>query len=155
MGDGEDNNRLIAWNRELAAAHDRLRRALRIARNSAGRDLGAARHELVLYCHGFCLALRGHHESEDTGLFPEIRARHPQLQSVIEKLEQDHEMIGSLLRDLDRALTQTSGAEQVACQLDGIAAIMESHFRYEQRQLLDPLLTLHLDTEPQRLFGPV
>ena len=109
----------------------------------------------MLYCHGFCLALRGHHESEDAELFPEISARHPQLRPVIEKLEQDHEMIASLLADLDYTLTQTSGANQVALELDGIAAIMESHFRYEERHLLDVLATLQLDTDPERLLGPL
>jgi hypothetical protein len=61
----------------------------------------------------------------------------------------------SVLRDLDDALTPAGSAEQVARRLDGIAAIMESHFRYEERQLLDVLATLRLDSDPERLLGPL
>lgn len=147
-----DTDRLIAWDRELTAAHEKLRRALRVARESTD---GAARRELLLYCQGFCVALRGHHESEDAGLFGEIAARHPPLRPAIEKLEQDHQLIASLLRDLDDTLTRPSTPEQVIRQLDGIAAIMESHFRYEERQLLDALATLRLDADPHRLLGPL
>ena len=155
MGDGEHYDRLIAWNRELTQVHDRLRQLLRIARDSTRSERDAARRELLLHCHGFCLALRGHHESEDTGLFPEISARHPELGRVIGTLRQDHDIVASLLGEFEQALTQAGSAEQVARRLDGIAAIMESHFRYEERQLLGVLATLQLDRDPERLLGPL
>jgi hemerythrin-like domain-containing protein len=155
MGDGENYDRLIAWNRELTQVHDRLRQLLRIARDSTRSERDAARRELLLHCHGFCLALRGHHESEDTGLFPEISARHPQLGPVLDRLKQDHDLVASLLRELDHSLTRTDSAEQIARHLDGIAAFMESHFRYEERQLLSVLSTLRLTIEPERLLGPL
>jgi hemerythrin HHE cation binding domain-containing protein len=74
---------------------------------------------------------------------------------VIDKLRQDHDMVASLLGEFEQALTQAGSAEQVAHRLDGIAAIMESHFRYEERQLLDVLATLRLDSDPERLLGPL
>lgn len=155
MGDGEASDRLIAWNLELTAAHDRLRRALQIARNPDAADLDGARRDLMLYCHGFCLALRGHHESEYAGLFPALRARHPELGEAIAKLAHDHELIAALLTDLDQALTAPGTREQVTRQLDGIAAIMESHFQYEERQLLGVLSTLEIGARPQDLLGPL
>jgi hypothetical protein len=39
--------------------------------------------------------------------------------------------------------------------LEGIAAIMESHFRYEERQLLSVLETLSLDAPPEEVLGPL
>jgi len=39
--------------------------------------------------------------------------------------------------------------------LPSIAAFMESHFRYEVRQLLGALSTLRLTIEPERLLGPL
>jgi hypothetical protein len=66
----EEKNRLIAWNRELTAAHQRLRQALRVTR-------------------------------------------------------------------------------------DGLSAIMESHFNYEERELLGILSALHLAADPQALLGPL
>jgi hypothetical protein len=39
--------------------------------------------------------------------------------------------------------------------LEGVAAIMESHFRYEERQLLTVLETLSLDASPEEALGPL
>lgn len=154
---GEDEkNRLIAWNRELQAAHHRLRRALRLARESleAG-DASSLRSDLLLYCKGFCAALTGHHTREDAGLFPELSARHPELRPVIAKLEQDHGMIAMLLGELDRAIASAAPPGEPIRHLDGISAIMESHFRYEERELLGVLEGPALDADPHDLLGPL
>lgn len=151
-----DTSRLVAWNLELAAAHQRLREALRVTRGALDSgDVGSARADLLLYCHGFCTALSGHHVSEDAALFPELSKRWPALRPTIAKLRQDHDTIASLLRQLDRALGQPAAVDEVRGRLEGLAAIMESHFRYEERQLLDILSTLDLDAEPQTVLGPL
>ena len=36
-----------------------------------------------------------------------------------------------------------------------LSAIMESHFRYEERQLLDALSALDLEADPHALLGPL
>jgi hemerythrin-like domain-containing protein len=151
-----EEHRLIAWNRELTAAHQRLRQALRVSREAL--DPGAAgsgRTDLLLYCHGFCEALSGHHVSEDAALFPELSARHPSLRSTIAKLRQDHEMIAALLTQFSHALTAAVTPDELGRHLDGLGAIMESHFRYEERQLLDALSELRLEADPHALFGPL
>ena len=155
MGEGE-KSRLIAWNRELQAAHQRLRRALRLARDSleAG-DTAAARADLLLYCKGFCAALDGHHMREDAGLFPELSARHPSLRPAIAKLQQDHEIIATLLGRFDQAIASAAAPRELSMHLDGLTAIMESHFRYEERELLDVLAKLDLDADPHDLLGPL
>jgi hypothetical protein len=38
--------------------------------------------------------------------------------------------------------------------LDGIAAIMENHFRYEENKLLPVMETLALDADPDQVLGP-
>jgi len=158
VGEGE-KNRLTAWNLELQAAHRRLRRALRLAREAleAGDigDAASARADLLLYCKGFCAALDGHHVREDAGLFPELSARHPSLRPAIAKLQQDHEMIATLLARFDRAMTSDASPGELATHLDGLSAIMESHFRYEERELLGALSTLDLDVDPHDLLGPL
>ncbi|TDD56450.1 hemerythrin domain-containing protein [Nonomuraea terrae] len=153
MREGE-HDRLIAWDHELKVAHGRLREALRLARDSLDRGDGAFPRDLLLYCHGFCAALGGHHVSEDTGLFPELAARHPGLRPVIAKLEQDHGMIAWLLQQFKQALDAAAPANELLFHLDGLSAIMESHFRYEERRLLGTLATLDLDAEPGDLLGP-
>lgn len=161
-----EKNRLIAWNRELSAAHQRLRQALRVTQaavgagnaESAGAEPGdtePAGADLVLFCHGFCTALSGHHVSEDAALFPELAARHPGLRPVIAKLTQDHEMIAALLTQFSRALTASAPPDELIRHLDGLSAIMESHFSYEERELLDALATLDVDADPRALLGPL
>ena len=155
MREGE-KNRLIAWNRELTAAHERLRQALRLTRGALGRgDAGSAGADLLLYCHGFCAALNGHHVGEDAALFPELSKRHPEFQSTIAKLAQDHEMIAALLTQFSHALTASATPGELARHLDGLSAIMESHFNYEERQLLDTLSTLDVAADPHALLGPL
>ncbi len=158
MREGEQP-RLIAWDRELAAAHQRLRQALRVARDALGTGdvVGAqsARADLTLFCHGFCAALGGHHSSEDAALFPQLSAHDPALRPTIAKLRQDHELIASLLTQFDQAISADAPPAELSLQLDGLAAIMESHFRYEERQLLGPLSALQLDADPHTVLGPL
>jgi hemerythrin-like domain-containing protein len=156
----DEKNRLIAWNRELTAAHQRLRQALRVTRDAlgaggAGPDAGPPGADLLLYCHGFCAALSGHHVSEDAALFPELSARHPELRPVIAKLAQDHEMIAALLTQFGHALNAAAAPAELARHLDGLSAIMESHFSYEERQLLGILSALRLIADPHALLGPL
>ncbi|MFE1775538.1 hemerythrin domain-containing protein [Streptomyces sp. NPDC059008] len=49
--------------------------------------------DLLLFCHGFCAALSGHHRAEDGSLFPELVRARPDLAPVVAKLTQDHNMI--------------------------------------------------------------
>ena len=156
----DEKNRLIAWNRELTAAHQRLRQALRVTREAldagpGAGDTGSPGADLLLYCHGFCAALSGHHVSEDSALFPELSARHPGLRPVIAKLAQDHEVIAALLTQFGHALKAAATPGELARHLDGLSAIMESHFSYEERQLLVILSSLRLSADPHTLLGPL
>jgi hypothetical protein len=80
-------------------------------------------------------------------------------------------MIEHLIGGLDQALTRGAPAEETLRHLDGIEAVMETHFRYEERQLVavldaSPGLGSHgsgaqdlgaqdLGADRQRLFGPL
>lgn len=153
----QERARLVAWSAELRAVHSRLRDALRATREAlaAGAPGAEASRELLLYCHGFCLALDGHHRGEDTRLFPAIEAAHPELSPVLRALERDHSMIAHLLTGLDSAVRQSAAPDELARHLEGIAAIMENHFRYEERQLLSVLDALRLDESPATVLGPI
>ncbi len=156
MTEGE-KTRLVAWVNELRAVHGRLREALRVtqAAASAGEPSGPPARELLLFCHGFCTALTGHHEGEDRELFPAIAAAHPELGPTLRKLEQDHSMIAHLVTALQSATERGPTPDNLAEHLEGIAAIMESHFRYEERELLMVLETLALDGDPRDVLGPL
>ncbi|MEI7059336.1 hemerythrin domain-containing protein [Nocardioides sp. CCNWLW239] len=156
MTEGE-KTRLTAWADEMRRVHDRLRTALRVTQEAvaAGDSAEPAARDLLLFCHGFCSALTGHHEGEDRELFPAIGAAHPELRDTIRQLEQDHSMIGHLLGGLQAAVDRAATPEDLGKHLEGIAAIMESHFRFEERKLLSVLESLELDAEVGEVFGPL
>jgi len=152
-----DAARLIAWDQELRSAHSRLRAALAATREALaeGESAPDATSELVLYCIGFCAALDGHHGAEDRALFPALRVEHPELGGVIDKLMQDHSMLAHLLASLRTAAERGDDAASIGGHLDGIAAIMESHFRFEEREILEPLRMIALDADVQTVLGPL
>lgn len=114
-----------------------------------------AARDLLLFCHGFCTALTAHHEGEDRDLFPAIAQRHPELRETLHYLRQDHSMIAHLLGGLQAAVARAAPPGELDRHLEGLAAIMESHFRYEERRLLTVLETLALDADPDAVLGPL
>lgn len=152
----DERTRLVAWSRELAAVHTRLRDAVRATKSAAtdGTPGGPAPRDLLLFCLGLCTALTGHHQGEDRELFPAIAAAHPQLRGTLRKLEQDHAAIARLVADLQAATERPSTPAELDRHVDGIAAILESHFRYEERELLAVLDDLDLAADPRDVLGP-
>ncbi len=156
MSDHEQG-RLVAWSAELQRVHTRLRAALRVTRDTLaeGTPGSDATRDLLLYCRGFCVALDGHHRGEDTRLFPAIEAAHPDLSPVLRALERDHSMISHLLTELESAIQRAAASDELERHLEGVAAIMENHFRYEERALLSVLEALELDESPAAVLGPI
>lgn len=154
---GDDTERLVAWGRELRAVHERLREALEVTREAVaeGVDAEVVSRDLLLFCHGFCTALSGHHRGEDRLLFPALAAAHPELSDTLRRLQQDHAMIEHLLGALQRAVDRALPAGELERHLEGIGAVMESHFRYEERQLLVVLDGLVLRAEREAVLGPL
>jgi hemerythrin-like domain-containing protein len=150
-----EKTRLVAWSQELRRVHARLREALQISRTAlaTGSQSRPANRDLLLFCHGFCAALTGHHEGEDRDLFPAIAAAHPELRRTVRLLEEDHSMIARLLSDLQAALAAGACPADLEQHLAGVAAIMENHFRYEEDKLLAVLETLALDADPGQVLG--
>jgi iron-sulfur cluster repair protein YtfE (RIC family) len=149
-----ETTRLIAWSSELRQAHARLREALRIVRAEVhGSDPPARGRDLLLHCRGFCTALDQHHRGEDRALFPAIEAAHPELAPVLRALTEDHAMIDVLLTALAAAAEGGVPPEDLERHLDGVGAIMENHFAFEERQLLGVLEALALDADPRDVLG--
>jgi hypothetical protein len=152
-----EKTRLVAWSQELRRVHARLREALKITRAAPGsgtQDQQASR-DLLLFCHGFCAALTGHHEGEGRELFPAIAAAHPDLRRTLRLLEQGHLMIATLLPGVQAAVAAAACPADLDQHLDGIAAIMENHFFYEEDKLLPVMESLALDAGPGHVLGPL
>lgn len=132
---------LRAWSEEMREVHRRLRAALDLARESVEDEHAAdpLAGDPLLYCWGFCAALSGHHRSEDHALFPRLVEERPDLAPVVAQLVQDHHMIEHLLGGLQLAMERGATSKEKLRHLDGVEAVMETHFRYEERRLLDVL----------------
>lgn len=152
-----DHTRLVAWAHELRTVHGRLREALAVTRAAveAGVSPEPATREVLLWCRGFCSALTRHHEGEDRHLFPAIAAAHPELAETLGKLTQDHSMMSYLITALEDATARSAPPEELHTHLEGLAAIMESHFRFEERALLEVLEALDLEADVSDVLGPL
>src|SRR5688572_10320119 len=74
----------------------RLVRALR-ALDAGGTETAASLREGF---ESFQKVLHGHHQAEDTGMFPGMRAQNPELGAAIDALGADHRQIDPLLEKL-------------------------------------------------------
>ncbi len=77
-------------------------------------------------------------------MFAELLRERPDLAGTVANLVQDHEMIASILSRVADLAHHAAGSpdralDAVGRELDGLAAIMESHFNYEERTTSEAL----------------
>ncbi len=137
----DSTSRIAAFGTQLIEVHDWLREQLAQLRADVDAGTGQPR-KLQAHCLTFCSALTTHHTGEDSGAFPELARQFPALKPVLEQLTQDHDMITILLNRLEQ-LDFTDQAEAQR-ELNGIEAIMESHFAYEERKIVEALNALDI-----------
>ena len=102
---------------------------------------------LGAYCESYCRVVTTHHSLEDTGIFPHLRASDPDAVPVIDRLEEEHEVIADLLERVDQVMLALVSGEPDG--MDRARAVMElfsdallSHLSYEERELVEPLARL-------------
>ncbi|HWO60059.1 MAG TPA: hemerythrin domain-containing protein [Umezawaea sp.] len=142
------NRRLTAFGHQLVEVHVWLRGQLEDLRDDVDAYFagdGLLPRDLRAHCLSFCSALTRHHTGEDRVAFPEIAEEFPELRPVITQLKTDHNRIDWILNALDKLLAglpdepdQTARA-RVTAELDGLSAIMETHFTYEEKKLITVL----------------
>jgi hypothetical protein len=120
--------RITGLGNQLVEVHIWLREQLDAMRS------GAVASDLRAHCLAFCGAVTRHHTDEDGTVFARLAAEQPSLRPVLDELRRDHELIAGLLV---RIAETTDRAE-----LDGLAALLESHFTYEERRLVAALNAL-------------
>ena len=97
---------------------------------------------LGVYCASYCRIVTGHHTLEDRSVFPHLKSRAPELGDVIDRLQEEHEVIADLLERIDAAivaLVSSEGIEDVRASVDALTDAMASHLSYEERELVEPL----------------
>ncbi|MEU5216728.1 hemerythrin domain-containing protein [Streptomyces sp. NPDC020807] len=146
-------DRLAAFGNQLVDVHLWLREELSRLREDVDAFLsgGADRpRNLRAHCLAFCTALTRHHTAEDQGVFPVLAETYPSLRPVLAELARDHEQVEEILRRLQELLDALPGTEagtepdpaevrRVRGELDGLVALVESHFTYEEKKLVTAL----------------
>ncbi|MFG6191880.1 hemerythrin domain-containing protein [Nonomuraea sp. JJY05] len=141
------DGRLAAFGNQLIDVHLWLREQLAALREDVETYLagGALPRDLRTHCLTFCSALERHHTGEDGGAFPELARSFPELRPVLEELRRDHRLVDDSLRRL-QALLDGLGQEhdpvRVRGELDTLAALMETHFVYEEKRIVAALNAL-------------
>ncbi|GAA2717563.1 hemerythrin domain-containing protein [Micromonospora olivasterospora] len=158
----EPADRLLALGHQLIEIHLWLREELARLRESldpgADPDRGALR-SLRAHCLTFCAALTRHHTGEDAGAFRVLAEEAPELRPVLDELARDHRIVDGIVRRVEELVADPPGGDpaatdRVRAELDGLGALLGSHFTYEERKLvgaLDALRGRAGDTE--KLFG--
>ncbi|WP_246264851.1 LLM class flavin-dependent oxidoreductase [Acrocarpospora pleiomorpha] len=153
--------------RRLVQIHDHLRRELAQIRDAleqvaAGQSEAAALRSMIneltmrqnywtlgSFCASYCRILTAHHSIEDAHMFPALAAADESLAPVVERLEQEHEIVAEILTGLDSALVamieDPAGLAQVRDQVDLLSNVLLSHLAYEEEELVEPLSRLDLD----------
>jgi hemerythrin-like domain-containing protein len=139
-------DRLTAFGNQLIEVHLWLREQLELLRGELeSAPAGGRPRDLSLHCLAFCAAVGRHHGGEDAVAFPELADQFPELRPVLEELGRDHRLVGELLGRLEELLGGGLDPERAAdarTELDSLAALLESHFTYEERRLVAALNSL-------------
>jgi alkanesulfonate monooxygenase SsuD/methylene tetrahydromethanopterin reductase-like flavin-dependent oxidoreductase (luciferase family) len=129
-------HQVAAGHRDPAAVRSFINR-MTIRQN--GWTLGA-------FCLSYCRVVATHHTLEDRSVFPHLRAQDAALGSVLDRLEEEHEVIAELLERIDGAMVAMIGGEdgvsEVQAVMDLFTDALRSHLSYEERELVEPLARL-------------
>jgi hypothetical protein len=146
-------DRAVALSEQLIHVHRVLRERLASLRQeaadgvrAAGAVSGAADaatgDDLLSHCLSFCSAIHTHHTGEDSQILPALRTAAPELATVIDNLIEDHALVAGIIRQIRELATAGQAApapDALARELDGLIAILESHFSYEERRIAKAL----------------
>ncbi|WP_246257677.1 hemerythrin domain-containing protein [Amycolatopsis anabasis] len=147
----EPDGRLAAFGHQLIEVHLWLREELDRLRADVDSFLdghGERPRELRAHCLTFCSALTRHHTGEDAGAFPALAERFPELRPVLDELRRDHHLVTEVLRELEALLDGLAPgagpgeARRVRTELDTLAALLETHFTYEEKRIVSALNAL-------------
>ncbi|MGM1064531.1 hemerythrin domain-containing protein [Saccharothrix sp. Mg75] len=148
--------RLVAFGNQLVQVHVALRERL----GDLGEHLTASDlRDLRAHCLSFCAAVTRHHTAEDEGAFPVLAREHPELRSVLDELARDHRIVADALAALTRLVEEAGDDERaraaLRAEVAGVAALLETHFTYEERKVAAALsgLTGKLGAADAELVG--
>jgi hypothetical protein len=145
---GTPDARQTGFGNQLTEVHLWLREELTALREDTHAYLtgGPRPRDLRAHCLTFCTALNRHHTDEDDTAFPELAGQFPALRPVLEELRRDHRLVQDSpqrLQALLDNLDQHADPVAMRTELDSLAALMETHFTYEEKRIASALNTLN------------
>lgn len=141
-------NQLVEFHLWLRDQLDELSDEVDEALRSPDAAIRPIARDLRAHCLTFCEALGAHHTGEDEGAFPVIAEHYPELRPVLEELARDHQLVTDALGRLE-----TPGhldPQYLRQELDTLAALLETHFTYEERKITEALNALTTGTPEDR-----
>lgn len=144
----------------MSVMHDAMRRDFRRLRDALEQPTPPSpRRRTALADHvDFILGfLDIHHHSEDDKLWPRVRAKSPDLSSLLEDMERDHERIVERAVTLSTAVApyRESGSDRARSRLlaalDGLLDVLLPHLDREEFELM-PLVSARLTVGEWRAF---
>lgn len=144
----EASSRLTAFGNQLIEVHIWLREQLADLRDDVDAYFtgsGPPPRDLRAHCLAFCSALTRHHTGENRDAFPVLAAEFPELRTVLAELRTDHNQLDWILGNLQKLLESLPAepdpttSARVRAEMEGLSAIMETHFSYEEKKLLAAL----------------
>jgi hemerythrin-like domain-containing protein len=122
------------------SSHHGLRRDIRLFAGAVGRiasgdtsRVGALREEWQRYRN----TLHGHHQVEDTAIFPSMKEQHPELAAVIDGLVADHRKIDPMLEEGDKAFAALPDERRPAVRVIGsLGGLLHSHLETEETHIV-------------------
>ena len=84
----------------------------------------------------FHATLRGHHEAEDNGVFPNLASQHDSVRATIEKLSADHRCIGPLLERGNRAFAGLPQTDEAVAVVRELKELLDPHLATEEAEVI-------------------
>ncbi len=106
----------------------------RIARGDASRSSALGEE-----WKSFQMTLHGHHEAEDTGIFPSFAKEHEALRPTIDRLSADHRKIDPLLEQGARGFAALPSTDEAARVVRELRALLDPHLAIEEAELIPHL----------------
>ena len=126
----------------MGIVHSALRRDLRRARLvlDDGEVADARRTALADHLIWMVRFLHDHHQGEDTGLFPMVRAKDPSVAPLLDAMDAEHETIHPAMSALDAAASRwrsdPAAGPLVRAAVGTLEAVLLPHLRHEEQEMM-------------------
>ncbi|WP_169823986.1 hemerythrin domain-containing protein [Bacillus marinisedimentorum] len=101
-----------------------------------GRTKEAGQAEVILIEHWQDHILT-HAESEEEGLYEEMKQKKPELTETITQLKRDHDLLRKIIAGIKELLNDETAIEKRLAMFDSLLVVNWHHSRDEERYLLD------------------